>query len=152
MGINHSSATRSRGLYPIIVSWRSLTITYFLYKNNIDAYYTPTLLCARITHFQPCTITQSSERISGQIRVFARILSFCPYTAFRPSPGFATYREWSMGERRLQSTYSERLLLPDYIVTSYLNSFNLLNYNDICLYKQYAILCQQNVSAIRWSY
>ena len=24
------------------------------------------------------------------------------------------------------------------------------NYNDICLYKQDAVLCQQNVSAVRW--
>ena len=87
-------------------------------RANTVHYYTPTLLCARITHFQPCTITQSSERISGQklsISYFARILSFCPHTAFRPSPGFATYREWSMGERRLQSTYSERLLHCDVI-------------------------------------
>ena len=102
-----------------------------LYCWNIVVYYTPTLLYARITHFQPCTITQSSERISGQIRVFARILRFCPHTPFRPSPGFAS----------------------DYcIVTSYLNAFILLNYNDICLYKQYTILRQQNVSALRWSY
>ena len=107
-------------------------------RANTVHYYTPTLLYARITHFQPCTITQISERISGQIRgqirVFARILGFCPHTPFRPSPGFAN----------------------DYcIVTSYLNAFIvLLNYNDICLYKQYAIRCQQNVSAlwIRWSY
>ena len=41
--------------------------------------------------------------------------SICPHTAFRPSPGFATYRELSMGERRLQSTYSERLLHCDVI-------------------------------------
>ena len=71
--------------------------------------------------------------------VFARILRFGPLPVLRR-------REWSMGERRLQSTSDY------YIVTSYLNAFNLLNYNDICLYRQYAILCQQNVSAIRWSY
>ena len=91
---------------------------YWKHQVILSIYYTPTLLCARITHFQPCTITQSSKRISGQklsISYFARILSFCPHTAFRPSPGFATYREWSMGERRLQSTYSERLLHCDVI-------------------------------------
>ena len=32
-------------------------------------------------------------RAKTQYLVFARILSFCPHTAFRPSPGFATYRE-----------------------------------------------------------
>ena len=97
-------------------------ITFYTIKRtafDILAYYTPTLLYARITHFQPCTITQSSERISGQIRVFARILRFCPHTPFRPSPGFA-------------SGYC--------IVTSYLNAFILLNYNDIYLYKQDALL------------
>ena len=118
---------------------------YIIYTIDTKVY-TPTLLCARITHFQPCTITQSSERISGQIRVFARILSFCPHTAFRPSPGFATYDQWVSG------VFNQRIASDYYIVTSYLNAFNLLNYNDICLYKQYAILCQQNVSAIRWSY
>ena len=95
------------------------------------------------------TEQRANIRAKTQYLVFARILSFCPHTAFRPSPGFATYREWSMGERRLQSTY---IASDYYIVTSYLNAINLLNYNDICLYKQYAILCQQNVSAIRWSY
>ena len=104
-------------------------------------YYTPTLLCARITHFQPCTITQSSERISGQIRVFARILSFCPHTAFRPSPGFRRIEndQWA------SSVFNQRIASDYSIVTSYLNAFNLLNYNGICLYKQ-------NVSAIRWSH
>ena len=106
-----------------------------VYIMNITVYYTPTLLCARITHFQPCTITQSSERISGQklsISYFARILSFCPHTAFRPSPGFATYIEndqWASG------VFNQRIASDYFIVTSYLNAFNLLNYNDICLYK-----------------
>ena len=85
---------------------------YWKHQVILSIYYTPTLLCARITHFQPCTITQSSERISGQklsisylpgYWVFARILRFGPL------PGFATYREWSMGELR-RSTSSERLL------------------------------------------
>ena len=59
--------------------------------NTLQLHYcTPTLLYARITHFQRCTITQNSERISGQIRVFARILRFCPHTPFRPSPDFAS--------------------------------------------------------------
>ena len=35
-------------------------------KKVVATQYAPTLLCARIAHFQPCTITQSSERISGQ--------------------------------------------------------------------------------------
>ena len=110
-------------------------------------YYTPTLLCARITHFQPCTITQSSERISGQklsISYLARILSFCPILVSR----FCDVERMINGRAASSSDY--------YIVTSYLNAINLLNYSDICLlayclYKQYAIPCQQNVTAMRWS-
>ena len=114
-------------------------------------YYTPTLLCARITHFQPCTITQSSERISGQklsisylpgYWVFARILRFGPLPVLRRIEN----DQWASG------VFNQRIASDYYIVTSYLNAINLLNYNDICLYKQYAILCQQNASAIRWSY
>ena len=61
------------------------------------------------------TEQRANIRAKTQYLVFARILKFCPHTAFRPSPGFATYRE-SMGERRLQSTYSERLLHCDVII------------------------------------
>ena len=39
------------------------------------------------------TEQRANIRAKTQYLVFARILSFCPHTAFRPSPGFATYRE-----------------------------------------------------------
>ena len=71
---------------------------------NTCIYYTPTLLYARITHFQHCTITQSIERISGQIRVFARILRFCPHTAFLPAYSISAL-----------SRFCERLLHCDVI-------------------------------------
>ena len=133
-----------------------MTFVYaILCQQNVSAirwsYYTPTLLCARITHFQPCTITQSSERISGQklsisylpgYWVFARILRFGPLPVLRRIEN----DQWASG------VFNQRIASDYYIVTSYLNAINLLNYNDICLYKQYAIICQQNVSAIRWSY
>ena len=46
-----------------------------LYMGNEQdtyAHYAPTLQYARITHFQPWTITHSSGRIPGKIRVLAR--------------------------------------------------------------------------------
>ena len=97
-------------------------------------YYTPTLLCARITHFQPCTITQSSERISGQklsisylpgYWVFARILRFGPLPVLRRIEN----DKWASG------VFNQLIASDYYIVTSYLNAFNLLDYKDICLYK-----------------
>ena len=78
------------------------------------------------------TEQRANIRAKTQYLVFARILSFCPHTAFRPSPGFATYIEndqWASG------VFNQRIASDYYIVTSYLNAFNLLNYNDICLYK-----------------
>ena len=122
-----------------------------IYAVNIDIYYTPTLLCARITHFQPCTITQSSERISGQklsISYFARILSFCPHTAFRPSPGFATHREASENDQWASGVFNQRIASDYYIVTSYLNAFNLLNYNHICLCNSLSTKCISNTMVI----
>ena len=85
-------------------------------------------------HFQPCTITQSSERISGQklsisylpgYWVFARILRFGPLPVLRRIEN----DQWASG------VFNQRIASDYYIVTSYLNAFNLLNYNDICLYK-----------------
>ena len=105
-------------------------------RANTVHYYTPTLLCARITHFQPCTITQSSERISGQklsisylpgYWVFARILRFGPL----PVLWRIENDQWAIG------VFNQRIASDYFIVTSYLNAINLLNYNDICLYKQY---------------
>ena len=81
-------------------------------------YYTPTLLCARITHFQPCTITQSSERISGQklsisylpgYWVFARILRFGPLPVLRRIEN----DQWASG------VFNQRIASDYYIVTSY---------------------------------
>ena len=76
--------------------------------------------------------------------LFARILRFGPLPVLRRIENFSDH--WASG------VFNQRIASDYYIVTSYLNAFNLLNYNDICLYKQYATLCQQNVSAIRWSY
>ena len=110
-------------------------IFYTLAYASTIRYYTPTLLCARITHFQPCTITQSSERISGQklsisylpgYWVFARILRFGPLPVLRRIEN----DQWASG------VFNQRIASDYYIVTSYLNAINLLNYNDICLYKQ----------------
>ena len=113
----------------------------------ITLYYTPTLLCARITHFQPCTITQSSERISGQklsisylpgYWVFARILRFGPLPVLRRIEN----DQWASG------VFNQRIASDYYIVTSYLNAFNLLNYNDICLCNSLSTKCISNTMVI----
>ena len=75
-------------------------------RYNNTHYYTPTLLCARITHFQSCTITQSSERISGQklsISYFARILRFGPLPVLRRIEN----DQWASGvfNQRIASDY-----------------------------------------------
>ena len=77
-------------------------------------------------------------RAKTQYLVFARILRFGPLPVLRRIEN----DQWASG------VFNQHIASDYYIVTSYLNAINLLNYNDICLYKQYAILCQQNVSAI----
>ena len=81
--------------------------------------------------------------------------SICPDTEFLPAYCVSALSRFCDGienDQWASGVFNQRIASDYYIVTSYLNAFNLLNYNDICLYKQYAILCQQNVSAIRWSY
>ena len=94
------------------------------------------------------TEQRANIRAKTQYLVFARILSFLPAYCVSALSRFCDVKndQWASG------VFNQRIASDYYIVTSYLNAINLLNYNDICLYKQYAILCQQNVSAIRWSY
>ena len=94
------------------------------------------------------TKQRANIRAKTQYLVFARILSFCRILRFGPLPVLRRIEndQWASG------VFNQRIASDYYIVTSYLNAIDLLNYNDICLYKQYPILCQQNVSAIRWSY
>ena len=79
------------------------------------------------------TEQRANIRAKTQYLVFARILSFCPHTAFGPLPVLRRIEndQWASG------VFNQRIASDYYIVTSYLNAINLLNYNDICLYKQY---------------
>ena len=66
---------------------------HFQINVNMTSYYTLTLLYARIANCQPCTITPSSERIPGQIRVFVPNTAFWPaILCFGPLP-VLRYRE-----------------------------------------------------------
>ena len=90
----------------------------------------------------------------ANIRAKTQYLVSCPDTEFLPAYCVSALSRFcdvyieNFSDHWASGVFNQRIASDYYIVTSYLNAFNLLNYNDICLYKQYATLCQQNVSAI----
>ena len=80
----------------------------------------------------------SVSRVLPGYWVFARILRFGPLPVLRRIEN----DQWASGvfNQRIASDYS--------IVTSYLNAFNLLNYNDICLCNSLSTKCISNTMVI----
>ena len=78
--------------------------------------------------------------------ISAITFSYLPYGKYENVIALSRFCD-TENEQWASSVFNQRIASDYCIVTSYLSAFILLNYNDICLYKQYAILCQQNQSA-----
>ena len=83
----------------------------------------------------------------ANIRAKTQYLVFCPDTEFLPAycvSALSRFLRRIENDQLASGVFHQRIASDYYIVTSYLNAFNLLNYNDICLCNSLSTKCISN--------
>ena len=87
----------------------------------------------------------------ANIRAKTQYLVFCPDIEFLPAYCVSALSRFCDGienDQWASGVFNQRIASDYYIVTSYLNAFNLLNYNDICLCNSLSTKCITNTMVI----